>query len=534
MRKPRILIADDDTMVRIGLKTVINWEENGFVLVGEAANGLEAMQLVQEKKPDIVITDIKMPGMDGIELIRQLRQQSTPPEILVLSSYDEFELVKQALKLGARDYLLKLNLNPEELLHSLRAIAAENTAASPLFSGDDEKSRALLRQNFLWDVVSNYYMSGQQLEQSMRELEIHLEGRPVYCMVIKVGEVYRFEEATAEEIQTLRISVVNITEEIVSDVCCGYCFSGRTGEFDVLLTAPSPAPDEAVLRLAKRLRKMLHEYLELSCTVLVGSSMQPAAPASRRHSGGQMQPCRSGFMHRMTVCCCGGRIWSRRGRTATACPVCVQSSAKFWFPARRRSWSECLRGSKPICSGWRSAVPLCVRSRSSCCTSVQEHFERNELPIRTVLTNSCRSYEELLHMETLGEVIAWLDALRQDLSDFLLRESEKGGAKIVGMAQDWIAAHYREAASLQEAARAVSLNPSYFSTLLKKFTGKSYTELLMEYRIERAKELLLLTDAKVYRVGQMVGYEDKFYFSRIFKRVTGMTPVEFKNQRREG
>lgn len=65
MRKPRILIADDDTMVRIGLKTVINWEENGFVLVGEAANGLEAMQLVQEKKPDIVITDIKMPGMDG-------------------------------------------------------------------------------------------------------------------------------------------------------------------------------------------------------------------------------------------------------------------------------------------------------------------------------------------------------------------------------------------------------------------------------------------------------------------------------------
>lgn len=497
MRKPRILIADDDTMVRIGLKTVINWEENGFVLVGEAANGLEAMQLVQEKKPDIVITDIKMPGMDGIELIRQLRQQSTPPEILVLSSYDEFELVKQALKLGARDYLLKLNLNPEELLHSLRAIAAENAAASPLFSGDDEKSRALLRQNFLWDVVSNYYMNGQQLEQSMRELEIHLEGRPVYCMVIKVGEVYRFEEATAEEIQTLRISVVNITEEIVSDVCCGYCFSGRTGEFDVLLTAPVPAPDEAVLRLAKRLRKMLHEYLELSCTVLVGSSMQPGGAGIKE----AFWRANAAVSQRFYASHDGVLLW-RQDMEQT----------------RQDSYS--LSGVRAI------ALELLY--------IVQEHFERNELPIRTVLTNSCRSYEELLHMETLGEVIAWLDALRQDLSDFLLRESEKGGAKIVGMAQDWIAAHYREAASLQEAARAVSLNPSYFSTLLKKFTGKSYTELLMEYRIERAKELLLLTDAKVYRVGQMVGYEDKFYFSRIFKRVTGMTPVEFKNQRREG
>ena len=505
MRKPRILIADDDTMVRIGLKTVINWEENGFVLVGEAAKGLEAMQLVQEKKPDIVITDIKMPGMDGIELIRQLRQQSTPPEILVLSSYDEFELVKQALKLGARDYLLKLNLNPEELLHSLRAIAAENAAASPLFSGDDEKSCALLRQNFLWDVVSNYYMNGQQLEQSMRELEIHLEGRPVYCMVIKVGEVYRFEEATAEEIQTLRISVVNITEEIVSDVCCGYCFSGRTGEFDVLLTAPAPAPDEAVLRLAKRLRKMLHEYLELSCTVLVGSSMQPGGAGIKE------------------------AFW-RANAAVSQRFYASHDGVLLWRQDMERVFARLKTDMQRLALS-RSTVRAIALELLYI---VQEHFERNELPIRTVLTNSCRSYEELLHMETLGEVIAWLDALRQDLSDFLLRESEKGGAKIVGMAQDWIAAHYREAASLQEAARAVSLNPSYFSTLLKKFTGKSYTELLMEYRIERAKELLLLTDAKVYRVGQMVGYEDKFYFSRIFKRVTGMTPVEFKNQRREG
>ena len=103
MRKPRILIADDDTMVRIGLKTVINWEENGFVLVGEAANGLEAMQLVQEKKPDIVITDIKMPGMDGIEPNRKLRQQNTKQKKMVRSSYDEFERGKQGLKLGARD-----------------------------------------------------------------------------------------------------------------------------------------------------------------------------------------------------------------------------------------------------------------------------------------------------------------------------------------------------------------------------------------------------------------------------------------------
>lgn len=534
MRKPRILIADDDTMVRIGLKTVINWEENGFVLVGEAANGLEAMQLVQKKKPDIVITDIKMPGMDGIELIRQLREAPDTPEILVLSSYDEFELVKQALKLGARDYLLKLNLNPEELLHSLRTILSETAAEAPLFSGDDEKSRALLRQNFLWDVVSNYYMNGQELAQSMRKLDIHLEARPVYCMIIKVGEVYRFEEATAEEIQTLRISVINITEEIVNDVCCGYCFTGRTGEFDVLLTAEEALTEEAVLRLARRLRKMLHEYLELSCTIVVGSSMQEGEKGIKE----AFWRANAAVSQRFYAAHDGVLLWQQ--------DMEQNRQDRYSLSAVRAELNDILVSGTPeelarVFDRLRTDIHRLSLSRSTVRAIalellyiVQDYCERNELPVQSILKNSCCGYEKLMYIETLTEMLDWLAALQRDLSEFLMREGDKGNARIVNMAQDWIAAHYRETASLQEAARAVSLNPSYFSTILKKTTGKSYTELLMEYRIERAKELLLMTDAKVYRVGQMVGYEDKFYFSRLFKRVTGTSPGEFKNQSREG
>lgn len=140
MKKTRILIADDDTMVRIGLKTVIDWEENGFLLVGEAQDGQQALELAQTLHPDIIITDIKMPGMDGIELIERLREKGIATEILVLSSYDEFDLVKKALKLGAKDYLLKLNLEPEELLRCLRSIAsAKASAPATSFSRESEK-----------------------------------------------------------------------------------------------------------------------------------------------------------------------------------------------------------------------------------------------------------------------------------------------------------------------------------------------------------------------------------------------------------
>ena len=137
-------------------------------------------------------------------------------------------------------------------------------------------------------------------------------------------------------------------------------------------------------------------------------------------------------------------------------------------------------------------------------------------------------------MDSLRAVTEWMRQLTGDLRAFLQREGEKGYPQVVGRVLDWIAAHYRESASLQEASQYVGLNPSYLSTLLKKYTGKSYTELLTDYRVEQAKQLLLMTNDKVYTVGQKVGYEDKYYFNRVFKRITGMSPGEFKNQNRKG
>lgn len=538
MKKLRILIVDDDTMIRIGLKTVINWEENGYVLVGEAQDGRQALALAETHRPDIIITDVKMPGMDGTELIERLRAQNHPAEIVVLSSYDEFDLVKRALKLGARDYLLKLNLEPEELLRCLRSIAQEVPAADgPGGSAVDEKRRALLRQNFLWDVVSHFYLAEAALTQSMAELDIHLDTRPIYCMIVKVGELYRFEDATAEEIQTLRFSVINITEEIIGDVFCGYCFSGRTGEFDILLAGwekAQAADDARVNKLAHRLRRMLMEYLNLSCTVLVGSSHAPGS-AGIQEAFLRANAVRS---HQFYLDHDGVLFWqgdmdevrqnsySLSGVRAELSDVLVSGGPDELARVFTRLIEDMHRLTLSRAAVRGVALELFY--------IVQEHFARNELPVQRILPNSFRTYEQLLHMETLRAVTQWMSTLQEDLAAFLRREGEKGYPKVVGQVLDWIAAHYRESASLQEAARAVNLNPSYLSTLLKKYTGKSYTELLAEYRVAQARELLLLTNEKVYRVGNMVGYEDKHYFSRVFKRVTGMSPGEFKNQERGG
>lgn len=132
MRRWGIVVVDDDAVMRLGMKTLIPWEDTEFDLLGEAENGREALELIQKCRPSIVITDMKMPIMNGVELIRALREQNQPPMILALSSYDDYELVRQAMRLGTADYLLKMDLSPEMLLQTLRSITA--TSAKPACS----------------------------------------------------------------------------------------------------------------------------------------------------------------------------------------------------------------------------------------------------------------------------------------------------------------------------------------------------------------------------------------------------------------
>lgn len=121
MPNTKVAIIDDEPLVRLGLQSMLRWEDLGYEIVGEAANGRQGLDLIIEHNPDIVITDVKMPVLDGLEMMRLASQAGRHPKYIVLSGYDEFHLVKQAMKLGAEEYLIKLDLESEALEHALAA-----------------------------------------------------------------------------------------------------------------------------------------------------------------------------------------------------------------------------------------------------------------------------------------------------------------------------------------------------------------------------------------------------------------------------
>lgn len=270
----KVLIVDDDATMRIGLKSMIPWEQHGYELIGDANDGKQALELVHAHSPHIIITDMKMPVMDGISLIRTLKKENFPCTFLVLSSYDDFDLVKAALKLGAIDYLLKLELDSHALLSSL-AEARKKLALFNAVSSEHIKSRTELQTEVLRKIICNHFYTEAEMIADMRNYEIKLNSGDIYCFFLKFGDFFRFEESTEEDYYTLIFSIVNVALEIANDCFYAYCIDGKTSEFYILASIREFLLDESphviAHSTAMRLHEMLKQYLNLNCTIGVSS-----------------------------------------------------------------------------------------------------------------------------------------------------------------------------------------------------------------------------------------------------------------------
>ena len=258
---------------------MVNWEEHGYELVGEAENGEKGLELIEKLKPDIVMLDIRMPVLDGIGVLRRLNEKPDRPRTLVLSSYDDFELVKEAIKLGADDYLLKLDNNFENILEVMEKISNDilnsrrQKEEDMQYSQQVQKNINVLRKNFFYNAINKFYSFESDMYQSMKFLDIHLDGDYLYCFIINAERLRAMSEEHNENVPVLSYAVINIAEEIVSGTLHGYCIEWNIGEFCLIAAAGDPHARVGVADLTSygsRLVEMLGEYLNLDVQVGVG------------------------------------------------------------------------------------------------------------------------------------------------------------------------------------------------------------------------------------------------------------------------
>jgi two-component system response regulator YesN len=545
-----IVIVDDDAVVRMNLKSVIEWEKEGFVITGEAENGKKGLELILRDKPDIVITDVKMPVMDGLEMIRKARAEDESVRFIVLSSYDEFGLLKTAVNNGVTDYLLKLELTPQVLLNTLEGIKKsilyeDNTTRNREISPYSKLATILRR------VLAGYYAE-EELEHTLKMVNQDIKTERLLCLAVRFSLSGKGASFEAEDWRTLEIAVHSVIHNITKQFYPGISFLEDTG---ICLFVYSP-PTESIGRvreMAGIIITMLKQYFNLESSVGV-ASVTGGINDIHRLMIDAIKAAEEVFFRGF-----GTVIFSSEVSDAVVSGETGTSGAGVynWTETFRQALElhrkedlkdifKTLKGflavkSRPLIRknpGLRdspSPVPVVSRSEAFnlCFSLVNTTLSvlRDHPADRNFFNENL--YEVIGRVETLKGLREWVDSFEAAVFGWLDSIYEKSHDDfLVDSAKLYVAENFQKPVSLNQAAKHLTISSGYLSSLFKRRTGLCFVDYVTRVKISEAERLLVSGRYRVGEIAEMVGYEDAGYFSKIFHRITGSTPREYMSQHR--
>ncbi|RUS46047.1 response regulator [Cohnella sp. AR92] len=528
----KALIVDDELLMRIGLKSMIDWEEQGFRIVGEAANGKEALELAEIHKPELIVTDIKMPVMDGLELIRENSRRQSGCQYIILSCLDEFQYAQEAVRLGAADYLIKSDIKPQQLKDALGTIKKRIVMDSI-----QEEAAALKEQvkegiGYLKETLFKELISGFRDEREILEkteaLGIALIQGPMILAKLRVDRFERIRRKYVEQDEKLlRYSVVNIMEEVVSRRRRREVIVENSSEYLLILNTEGEAIHEEEIasynRLFAKIQASLKDFLNI--TVAIGvSSVASGFRGLKKAYWEADAAIKSLFFEDRSRMAYYDSI-PLKTRDSDVYPIEPEDERKFRLEVetsregaarfmlmmraklRQEGYSE---------QAARKAYISILSLISSCFPSLPASGGDG----RTI-------YEKLLLEETLdgmhGLALDYLDeceAHNRSRSDRPQSYAEQASAILLSQ--------YADDISLQSVADQINVNSSYLSRVFKQETGENFVNCLTRIRIEKAQSLLKDKGIRIYEVASQVGYPNTPYFSKLFKKMTGLSPEEYR------
>lgn len=521
-----VIIVDDELIARLGLKSLIPWKDYGYEIIGEAENGQQALELAECLHPDILFCDMKMPVMDGPELIRGLKALQSPPQVIATSAYDEFHYVRQALKEGACDYLLKSELEPEGLLHALESASSRLAADTFSHHSFPKEHLKLLREHFLEDLFSGKSLPDSYIQNQQKLLDIQLPADSCYCISLKI---------LPPENEALKLSELKETmEEVLSDTLKNYGSHLLLMEGDDhALIAIWPHADlntlsdrDFLFSCGEGLEQMIS--MVFNCACHMGASRSCASllelPAGRLQALDAME---KSIFNKTAF----SLYSSHFGSTHTEFVRTLETELKDTEQALETMDSKKIRKAfdslihkinlleaedhKYLLGVCQTLIFIANRQVSEHSIDSCQIWEFDPAP-----------YETVSGFRNRWQYCRWIQQLSASLLQAINPEQEN--QRIIIEAKKYIRTHYASALSLDFMADYLGLSPNYFSKIFKKYAGTGFIDYLTDLRLKKAEELLKTGNYKIYEISSLVGYENPTYFSRIFKKKFGYSPYQAK------
>ena len=539
IRKIKVFLVEDEVIIRSGVKKSINWEQEGYEFVGEASDGELAYPMILKEKPDILITDIRMPFMDGLELSRLVKKELPDIKILILSGYDEFEYAKKAIKIGVTEYLLK-PISAAKLTEVLNAVAEtirqENEEKNLLetyfaeMRENTERDKMRLFEKLLMGDLS----MGEILEAGER-FGMNL-GASCYKIVLFKILANLENHVYAEQM----VDACSLVEQAASMMEGVYVFQRGVEGWAFLLTAQDEkSMEESAKILYQNLKQAMKNYTQLEYFGGIGSTV-PRIRSLKQSFREADRAFAARFVEE------ANQIISQKEFEKSQMEEGLKMQGVVQIGKSREMLQKFLsNGTREEVKAFSDAYISRIEEENIRSTMVRQYVV---IDVCIVILSFCerissanRLQEEAEELQKMMQKIHSLSEIKKYVVRLLneaieLRDAESGRrySDLIAAAKKEIENHYMtEEISLNTVAISVGMSPSYFSSIFSKEAGKTFVEYLTEVRIEKAKEFLMCSSMKTSEIGYEVGYKDPHYFSYIFKKVQGCSPKEYRARGKE-
>jgi DNA-binding NarL/FixJ family response regulator/AraC-like DNA-binding protein len=533
-----IMIAEDEAIVRIGLQTIIDWNRHGFELVGAYSNGRQAWEAIRVSPPDILLTDIRMPEMDGLELIRRIREENLDMHIVILSGYDDFDYTRKAIQLQVQDYLIKHKLDPSEIIDILNALPqrAQPPAAANRGDSIEEEKERLLNMTREWAPSREAETAEQDGARSLPLLKLKLAGIDPDPRLVWIAMRPKPSNKAylTSELRAAAMLLADIVKRFDR-----YVFLGQDKElFHAIGIYPAGEAGEAAQAVKKwveeELVPPLRDKLNMEFQMGIGSIGGGLERLGRSRHDAE-QALRMSFYGGGGIYCTGelGEHGGLRNLTQSEWLRDLKQAKAYLGNEDFAGAIAWIRGQHARMAAGidpADAVRFCRMVIHQCIDLVMERYQLDLLSAEGPLQaekHPLTSLEAAASWSELADLTAaFLETAGDAVSEMRSRNDW------LGKAVAYIEANYAKPFRQEDVAKHVNLSVNYFSYRFRQETGSSFSDFVARKRINKAIELVrrneeLSTEA----IAEMVGFANPNYFIRLFKKITGSTWSEFKRKK---
>ena len=516
----QVLLVDDEPLAHHHLWTLLDWEKHGFQLCGEAYNADAALEMIERSPPHIAINDEDMPGTNGVELNRTIRDRYPAIKTLMLSSYDDYDYVRECLNSGAVDYLLKHRLDDAALISLLNKAARElqrdhAVQERPLARGAMD---ALSLRDMIADLARGRPESARELEARVAESGLYPRAVGYAAAVVQIIPFLLLTESYSD-VQTNRMvqQAVELIQQSLGDIrerTAAYVEDGRLiVVFSFKERSEHAAASEAG-RLMSKLQHSLELFLNLKCIYAIGHACGSLSQLDASYLSAVRQLDRTG----------AGLPDERASLSIEEQKQLLLALDRLDGEAIQRLLAAIFAAhrDRPVHShAMQTIVGELLKLSDKVIAKDKTQAAPEELPSRT----------ELGKIGEIGQLEQWMQSYYAELLILLKRQRGSGSySRHVSQAIEFVLERYREGITLESAAKRIGLNPSYLSRIFKEETHSTFSEYLNRVRIEAGRKLLESGQYSIKQISDQVGFGTYNYFFKVFKETTGMTPHAYANR----